>query len=141
MAGLSDHTHGDVAAIASVALGAKIIEKHFTLDRTLEGQDALFSLNPKELKRLVESIRAVEKALGDAKCCLTEKTQKSRELGRSLYVVKDIKKGELFSSNNVRSIRPGFGLHPQHLENIYGKKNRGALKKGTVLRWIHVEKR
>jgi len=137
--GLSDHTRGDVAAIASVALGAKIIEKHFTLDRALGGPDALFSLNPKEFKRMVKSIRAVEKALGDAKCCLTEKTQKSRELSRSLYVVRDIKKGELFSSDNVRSIRPGFGLPPKYAEEILGKKTRESLKKGTALRWTHMD--
>ena len=107
--GLSDHTRSDVAPIAAVALGAKIIEKHFTLDRALGGPDASFSLNPKEFERMVKSIREVEEALGDAKCSLTEKMQKSRELARSLYVVRDIKKGEPLSPDNVRSIRPGFG--------------------------------
>jgi len=133
--GLSDHTLCISAPIASVALGAKIIEKHFILDRKMGGPDAAFSTEPAEFKSMVEAIREVEKALGNVNYDLTEKTRKSREFSRSLFVVEDIIAGELLTEENVRSIRPGFGLHPRYLEQIIGKKAKTDIKKGTPLDW------
>jgi len=133
--GLSDHTLGSSAAIASVALGAKIIEKHFILDRNLGGPDAAFSMEPEGFKQMVKYIREVEKALGSAIYELTEKQKKSRELSRSLFVVKDIKKGEVFTQENVKSIRPGYGLKPRYLNEILGKKAKIDLGKGLPLKW------
>ena len=131
--GLSDHTLGISVPIASVALGACIIEKHLTLDRSLGGPDAAFSLEPSEFKAMVKSVREVEKALGEVSYNLTEKMKKSRELSRSLFVIKDIKAGEVFTEENVRSIRPGYGLHPRYLKNILGKKAAKDIKNGTPL--------
>jgi pseudaminic acid synthase len=137
--GLSDHTLGISVPIASVALGAEIIEKHFILDRNLGGPDAAFSLEPAEFKLMIEAVREVEKALGDVHYQLTEKTRKSREFSRSLFVVKDIKKGEIYTNENIKSIRPGFGLHPKYLNEILGKKVRKNIKKGTPVSWDLVE--
>ena len=133
--GLSDHTLGISAPIASVALGARIIEKHFILDRKMGGPDAAFSMEPDEFRSMVDAVRDVEKALGTVNYDLTEKTIKSREFSRSLFVVGDIKAGEPFTEENVRSIRPGFGLHPRYYGQILGKKARIYIKKGTPLRW------
>ena len=137
--GFSDHTLGISAPIASVALGAKIIEKHFILDRKLGGPDAAFSMEPDEFRSMVDAIRDVEKVLGDVNYNLTEKMKKSREFSRSLFAVDDVKAGELFTEENARSIRPGFGLHPKHLEQILGKKARIDIKKGTPLDWGLIE--
>jgi len=137
--GLSDHTLGISAPIASVALGACIIEKHLTLDRKLGGPDAAFSLEPAEFKAMVKSVREVEKALGGVSYDLTEKMKKSREFSRSLFVVKDMKAGEIFTEENVRSIRPGYGLPPKYLKDVLGKKATWAIKKGTPLNWKVVE--
>ena len=133
--GLSDHTLGSSVAVASVALGAMIIEKHFILDRNFGGPDAAFSMEPEEFKQMVKSIREVEKALGKITYDLTEKQKKSRELSRSLFVVKDIKKGEVFTEDNVRSIRPGYGLEPKYLKDILGKRAKKNIKKFTQLKW------
>jgi len=133
--GLSDHTLGISAPIASVALGAKIIEKHFILDRSLGGPDAAFSLEPDEFKAMVKGVREAEKALGKVSYELTEKMKKSREFSRSLFVVKDVKTGEIFTEENVRSIRPGYGLPPKYLKEIIGKKAKKDIKKGTPLNW------
>ena len=133
--GLSDHTLGISVSIASVALGACIIEKHLTLDRKLGGPDAAFSLEPEEFKAMVKSVREVEKALGEVSYDLTEKMKKSRELSRSLFVVKDIKAGEIFTEENIRSIRPGYGLPPKYLKNILGKRATQDIKKGVALGW------
>ncbi|HHY79215.1 MAG TPA: pseudaminic acid synthase [Thermoanaerobacter sp.] len=133
--GLSDHTLGISVPVAAVALGAKIIEKHFTLSRGMGGPDAAFSLEPEEFKQMVRSVREVEKALGDVSYELSEKTKKSREFSRSLFVVKDIKKGDVFTEENVRSIRPGFGLHPKYYKDVLGKKATKDIKKGTPLNW------
>lgn len=133
--GLSDHTLGNSVPAASVALGAKIIEKHFILDRNLGGPDSAFSLEPSEFKAMVNSIREVETALGKVSYELTEKTKCNREFSRSLFVVKDIKKGEKFTENNVKSIRPGFGLHPKYLKDIIGKTAGKNILKGTPLNW------
>ena len=132
--GLSDHTLGKDIAIASIALGAKIIEKHLILDRKLGGPDATFSMEPSEFKEMVKSIRNVERALGRPSYELTQKMVKGRELSRSLFVVQDVKKGEPLTEKNVRSIRPGYGMHPKHLGEILGKKALMDLKRGTPLR-------
>ncbi|MCD4784954.1 MAG: pseudaminic acid synthase [Candidatus Eremiobacteraeota bacterium] len=137
--GLSDHTLGISAPVASVALGAKIIEKHFILDRKMGGPDAAFSMEPDEFRSMVEAVREVEKALGTVNYDLTEKTKKSREFSRSLFVVEDIRAGESLTEENVRSIRPGFGLHPRYLGQIIGKKARTDIKKGTPLDWTLIE--
>ena len=133
--GLSDHSLSISVPIASVALGACIIEKHLTLDRKLGGPDAAFSLEPDEFKAMVKSVREVEKALGKVSYELTEKIKKSREFSRSLFVVKDIKAGEIFTEENVRSIRPGYGLPPKYLKEILGKQTTQDIKKGTPLKW------
>ena len=133
--GLSDHTLGISVPIAAASLGACIIEKHFILDRQLGGPDAAFSLEPEEFKAMVTAIREVEKALGEISYDLTEKTKRSKELCRSLFVVRNMKAGEVFNEENVRSIRPGFGLHPRYLFDIYGKKAKMKIFKGTPLQW------
>lgn len=132
--GLSDHTLGISVPIASVALGACIIEKHLTLDRSLGGPDAAFSLEPAEFKTMVKSVKEVERALGEVSYDLTEKAIKSRELSRSLFVVKDMKAGEIFTEENIRSIRPGYGLVPKYLKDILGKRSTQNIKKGTPLK-------
>jgi pseudaminic acid synthase len=137
--GFSDHTLGISAPIAAVALGAKIIEKHVILDRQLGGPDAAFSLEPDEFRSMVSAVREVEKALGDVKYELTENTKKSRKFSRSLFVVEDVKKGETYTEKNIRSIRPGYGLHPKHFREIIGKKARRDIGKGTPLVWDLVE--
>jgi pseudaminic acid synthase len=133
--GLSDHTLGISIPIAAVSLGAKIVEKHFILDRKLGGPDASFSLEPQEFKMMVDSIRNVEKALGDVTYELTGKQKISREFSRSLFVVKDMSKDELFNSENVRSIRPGYGLSPKYINEIIGKKAKEQINRGTPLSW------
>lgn len=133
--GLSDHTTGIVAPVAAVALGARIVEKHFILDRKLGGPDAAFSLEPAEFKNMVEGIRNAEKALGKAAIEINDKIKKSRTFARSLFVVKDIKAGEPLTEENVRSIRPSHGLHPKYLKQIIGKKAKTDIKKGTPLKW------
>lgn len=129
--GLSDHTLGEVIPIASVAVGACIIEKHFILDKKLGGLDAEFSMNPTEFKKMVESIRNVSKALGKEEYKPEINSLKNRIFSRSLFVVSDMKKGDLISEKNVRSIRPGNGLHPKYLPEIKGKKVRKDLLKGS----------
>jgi len=129
--GLSDHTLGISIPIAAVTVGAKIIEKHFILDRKLGGPDAEFSLEPEEFKKMVRSVREVEKALGVVSYKLTERMRKSREFARSLFAVKNIKKGENLTEGNIKSIRPGYGLHPRYLKNILGKKAKINIKRGT----------
>ena len=129
--GLSDHTLGYLCPIVAVSLGARVIEKHFILDRSLGGPDASFSMNPEEFGDMVEKIKEVEKSLGKQNYILTDKQIKGKSFSRSLYVVKDIKKGDLFSNSNVRSIRPGYGLHPKFLKDILGKISEINIEKGT----------
>ena len=133
--GLSDHTLTISVPIASVALGACIIEKHFTLNRSSGGADAAFSLEPDEFKAMVKAIREVEKALGEVSYELTEKMKKSRQHSRSLFVVKNMKAEEIFTEENIRSIRPGYGLPPKYLKDILGKKAKKDIKRGTPLSW------
>ena len=130
VSGLSDHTIGSTAAIAATALGAKIIEKHFILDHSVGGPDASFSMNEKEFGLMVKSIRDAEKSIGKVNYNLTEKQLKGKEFSRSLYVVEDVKKNQTVSKKNVKSIRPGYGLHPKHYNEIIGKKFVKDLKKG-----------
>lgn len=137
--GLSDHTMGSDVAIAAVALGAEVVEKHFILDRKLGGPDAEFSMEPSEFKEMVESIRNVEKSLGRVTYELTPKVVKSREFSRSIFVVKDIKAGEFFTGENIKSIRPGFGLGPKFLPKILGRKARNSISRGTPLDWNMVD--
>ena len=138
--GLSDHTLGKTAAIAAVALGAKIIEKHFILDRKMGGPDSKFSMEPDEFKAMVQEIRNAEKALGKATYKLSDRAKKSRELSRSLFVVADVRRGEILSEKNVRSIRPGFGLHPKFLSSVLGRRAGRDIEKGTPLKWSQVDK-
>jgi pseudaminic acid synthase len=133
--GLSDHTLGYVVPMGAVALGATLIEKHFIMDRALGGPDAAFSMNPSEFELMINNVRDVEKALGIASLELSPKSAKNREFARSLYIVADMAEGEVFSKENIRSIRPGFGLSPKHLNEIIGKKAIKALEKGTPASW------
>ena len=135
LSGISDHTMGTVVSTGAVALGAKMIEKHFTLSRADGGPDSAFSMEPEEFAKMVSDVRILEKALGSSKYVLTD-TQKLEHGGsRSLFVVKDIAPGEILTPENIRSIRPGCGLHTMHYEEILGKKAKTALRKGTPLSW------
>ena len=133
--GLSDHTLGSDVAVASVAMGAKIIEKHFILDRTMEGPDSDFSMEPDEFKQMVDEIRILDKALGSSEYVLTEKQKQEHRGSRSLFVVRDIAEGETLTPENIRSIRPGIGLHTMYYEEVLGKRAKHFLKKGTPLAW------
>ena len=133
--GLSDHTLGIEVAIAAVALGACLIEKHFTLRRADGGPDASFSLEPDELAALVHGSKTAFQALGTGAPTRSEVEKSSMVFRRSIYVVRDIGAGEPFTAQNVRIIRPGFGLAPRHLPEILGKRARCALARGTALTW------
>lgn len=137
--GLSDHTMGITVPIVSVCFGAKVIEKHFILDRSLGGPDSSFSLNQEEFKAMVKAVRETELAIGTVDYNLTPKQLKGKDFSRSLYVVNDIKKGEIITSNNVRSIRPGFGMHPKYYKEILGKKVKSDIQKGTALTFEVIE--
>jgi len=133
--GLSDHTLSSNVALAAVVLGARLVEKHFILDRKLPSQDKDFSLEPAEFKNMVESIREVEKALGRVNYQFTANLQAARKGSRSLFVVKDIKRRGRLTSDNIRSIRPGDGLAPKYFKKVLTKKAKKDLKKGTPLKW------
>lgn len=139
ISGLSDHTMGATVPIVATCFGAKIIEKHFILDRSIGGPDATFSMNEEEFIQMVKAIREAEKSIGNVDYRLTDKQLKGKEFSRSLYVVKDIARGDIISGQNVRSIRPGFGLHPKFFKSILGKRVNRALKQGTALRIEYVE--
>lgn len=130
ISGLSDHTMGITAPIVATALGADIIEKHFIVDRSIGGPDASFSLNEAEFTAMVTAVREAKKAIGKIDYTLTEKQKTGREFSRSLYVAKDAKAGDLITEDNVRSVRPGYGLHPQYLSEILGKKFAKDVAKG-----------
>lgn len=136
--GLSDHTMTNTAPILSVAFGAKIIEKHFILDRSIGGPDASFSLNENEFKEMVKLVREAEKAIGKIDYNLTPKQIKGKDFSRSLYVVQNIKKGDVISKENVRSIRPGFGLHPKYYNEIIGKIANKSLEVGDRFDLNHI---
>jgi N-acetylneuraminate synthase len=133
--GLSDHTHGIGVSLAAVALGATVIEKHFTLDRNDGGVDSAFSIEPAELKLLVEESERVWQSLGSVKYGATEQEKPSLRFRRSLYIVEDIKAGEAFTETNLRSIRPGYGLSPKYYDKFLGKKVKEDIKRGTPLSW------
>lgn len=133
-AGLSDHTIGSTAPIVATVLGATMIEKHFIIDRSIGGPDSSFSMNEKEFTEMVKAIRDAEKAIGKIDYILTEKQKSNRAFSRSLYVVEDIKSGDIITETNVRSIRPGFGLHPKFYKEILGKKASKNLEKGDQIK-------
>jgi N-acetylneuraminate synthase len=136
--GLSDHTMGIAVPVAAVALGACLIEKHFTLSRAEPGPDSAFSLEPAELKAMVDAVRTVEKALGSVRYGVTKDQEKNRAFRRSLFAVNDVRKGDVFTEDNVRAIRPGNGLPPKHLSDLLGKTATQDIVKGTPLQWDHV---
>ncbi len=121
LSGFSDHTLGSTAPIVATTFGAKIIEKHFILDKSIGGADADFSMDKEEFALMIQAVRDTEKLLGKIDYSMNEKKQKSRQFSRSLYISKDIKKGEIFSTKNIKSVRPGYGLHPKYLNDILGK--------------------
>ena len=139
LAGLSDHTLGIGVPIASVCLGASVIEKHFALNKNEETVDSFFSLEPGEFRQMVDEVRKVEKALGVVNYDITPAAQKNLTGRRSLYVSADIKKGELFTMENVKSVRPCLGLHPKHLDSILGKRANRDLNFGDRLSWDAIE--
>ncbi|UCG69324.1 MAG: pseudaminic acid synthase [Thermoplasmata archaeon] len=136
--GLSDHTLGIAVPAASVALGACIIEKHLTLSRDIPGPDSAFSLEPREFKAMVEAVRIVEKALGQVSYDVSEREIVSRAFRRSLFVVQDIEVGARFTSDNIRSVRPSYGLHPRYLDTVIGRYASRDIKRGTPLDWSMV---
>lgn len=137
--GLSDHTMGIAASVAAVALGACVIEKHFTLSRAAGGPDAAFSLEPQELREMVDAIRTTEKAMGRVNYELTPSETAMRVYRRSLFVVEDVERGSVFSSRNVRSIRPGHGLPPKVIGDVIGRRASRDLVRGSPLDWSMVE--
>lgn len=131
IAGLSDHTIGSTVPIVATCFGAKIIEKHFILDRSIGGPDASFSMNEREFTEMVRAVRETEKAIGSISYQLTEKQLEGRAFCRSLYITENVNKGEILSETNLRSIRPGFGLHPSFYKEAIGKRVNKSLEKGT----------
>ena len=134
--GLSDHTLGLVSPIIATSLGAKIIEKHIILNKSIESPDSTFSLTKEEFKEMVDAVRKTEKAIGKVDYNLTNTQKKGKNFSRSLYVSKDVKEGETITENNIKSIRPGFGLHPKFYDKIIGKKFIKNLNYGDRL---HIE--
>lgn len=139
ISGLSDHTMGGAVAVAAVALGAKVIEKHLTLRRADGGADSAFSMEPAEFKEMVDNIRKVELALGNVTYDLTPKAIREREHSRSLFVAKDMKAGDIFTPENLRSVRPADGLHTVYYEELLGKKIARDTAMGTPMRWELVD--
>jgi len=135
--GLSDHTMGITVPVLSVALGARVIEKHFILDKTIGGPDASFSLTPTEFSEMVQSVREAEKALGKVDYSMSEGKKNNRLISRSLFIVEDVQTGETLTEKNVRSIRPGHGLEPRYYNDVIGKKATQDLERGTPLAWSH----
>ena len=133
--GLSDHTLGNAVPVAGVALGACIVEKHLTLDRSEPGPDSGFSLEPHEFKAMVEAVRTAEKAVGRVHYGVSQHESGNRIFRRSLFVVRDMKAGEQFNADNLRSIRPGHGLHPRYLQDVYVRCAAREIKRGTPLKW------
>lgn len=131
VAGLSDHTIGNTVPVVATVLGAKIIEKHFILDRSIGGPDASFSMTEEEFTSMVKVVREAESAIGTVDYTLTKKQKEGRDFCRSLYVTADIKAGEMITANNVRSVRPGFGLHPKYYKDILGRKVNVDMEKGS----------
>lgn len=135
LTGISDHTLGTIVSAGAVPLGIRMVEKHLTLRRSDGGPDSAFSMEPEEFAQMVQEIRILEKALGSPEYHLTDKQIEQRQGSRSLFVVKDIAEGEVLTSENIRSIRPGIGLHTTYYEEVLGKHAKHYLKKGTPLAW------
>ena len=135
LTGISDHTLGTIVSAGAVPLGIRMVEKHLTLRRSDGGPDSAFSMEPEEFAQMVQEIRILEKALGSPEYHLTNKQVEQRQGSRSLFVVKDIAEGEVLTSENIRSIRPGIGLHTMYYEEVLGKHAKHYLKKGTPLAW------
>ena len=129
--GLSDHSMGSVGAVAAVALGAKVIEKHFCISRSIENPDATFSMEPEEFRQMVNDIRQAETAVGEVHYGITKQEETNVVFKRSIFCVNDIKKGETFTNDNIRVIRPGYGLEPKYYENIIGMKATRDISRGT----------
>ena len=139
LTGISDHTMGTIVSAGAIPLGAKMVEKHLTLRRADGGPDGAFSMEPEDFRQMVQQIRILEKALGSSEYVLTDTQKLEHEGSRSLFVVKDIEKGDLLSPENIRSIRPGNGLHTMYYEEVLGKRAKDFLKKGTPLAWELIE--
>jgi pseudaminic acid synthase len=133
--GLSDHTLGIAVPVTAVALGACLVEKHFTLSRDLPGPDSAFSLEPQEFRAMVEAIRVAETALGEIRYEMTKEETSSRVFRRSLFVVEDMEAGDVFTERTVRAIRPGYGLHTRYLDEVLGRRAARDVQKGTPLGW------
>ena len=138
--GLSDHTLGITAPVVATVLGARVIEKHFILDKSIGGPDSSFSLDFNEFSEMVKAVRSAESSIGSINYNLSEKQKLGKSFSRSLYIVEDVKKGDIISEKNVRSIRPGFGLHPKYLFEILGKKFKDDFLKGSRLTLNKIEK-
>jgi pseudaminic acid synthase len=136
--GLSDHSLGSIAAVAAVVVGAKVIEKHFCISRKIQNPDSSFSMEPNEFSQMVKDIRDAEKALGGVSYQITEPEERNRNFRKSIFVVQDVEKDEVFSEENIRVIRPGFGLEPKYYEYILGKKASRYIEKGTPMNWTLV---
>ena len=128
--GLSDHTLGITLPVVATVMGASVIEKHFILDKSLGGPDAAFSLDEKEFSQMVKAVREAEQSIGVVSYELTEKQKSGKQFSRSLYVAEDVKKGDIITKKNVRSVRPGYGMHPKHLDEVLGKTFTQDVKKG-----------
>jgi pseudaminic acid synthase len=137
--GLSDHTMGIAVALAATALGARIIEKHFIIDKSIGGPDASFSMEPEEFRVMVRDIRTVEKSIGTVSYELDESALKNKEFSRSLFVSSGIAKGEIFTESNIKSVRPFYGLHTRYFESVLGRRAREDITAGTPLSWNLVE--
>jgi pseudaminic acid synthase len=140
LVGLSDHTKGSIVAKGAVSLGAKVVEKHFILDRAMGGPDAAFSMEPNEFKEMVDGIRDIESALGKVSYDLTDKVLESKKFGRSLFITKDVKKGDMVSSDNVKSVRPANGLHTKFYKEILGSFFTSDVEKATPLSFDLIKK-
>ena len=139
LVGLSDHTMGTAVSIGAVALGATMVEKHFTLSRSDIGPDSSFSMEPTEFSEMAASIRILEKAIGKVTYDLTDKQKRSREHSRSLFITKDMQQGDLFSHENIRSVRPAYGLETKYIDDIIGKRCNRSLRKGTPMAMQYVK--
>ncbi len=141
LSGLSDHTTGVEVPVASIPFGAAMIEKHFILDPSIGGPDASFSLDPEQFKEMVRAVRNAEKAVGEVDYSMSEKKRAARGFGgRSVFIVKDVEKGELLSPENLRVIRPGYGLHPKHYQDLIGRKAACDISKGTPMKWEFLDR-
>jgi pseudaminic acid synthase len=128
--GLSDHTLGSTVPVVATCFGARVIEKHFILNKDIGGPDAAFSLDETEFSQMIKAVREAEKAIGEVSFQLTEKQKAGKAFSRSLYVAEDIKEGEVFTEKNIRSVRPGFGMHPKHYDSLLGTISNKTYKKG-----------